>query len=133
MAKRLSHVGGRVASPGKGAERALAALAQHLADVRESIACAGTKLESRSFTVRGKAFLFVRSVDARLKLEASRAEAARLSAADPAHYNLGANGWTTIRFSDGYTPDSELAARWVNESYRLMAGPAVPKDHAPGR
>ena len=52
----------------------IAAIARALPDVTEGVACAGTKLESRTFAVGKKSFLFVSASEMRLKLDASAAE-----------------------------------------------------------
>lgn len=110
----------------------LGALARACSDVEEGVACVGTALESRTFKVKNKAFLFVRAVDARLKLKASAAEAARLAAKDPTHYNFGASGWATLRFGGGHVPARPLLARWVKESHGLLVGasPSVARGKA---
>ena len=90
--------------------------------VEEGVACAGTKLESRTFKVGGKAFLFLGGEHARLKLGPSQGEAKKLAAAQPARYQIGAGGWARITLDgEGPAPAAALLARWVEESHRLFA------------
>lgn len=100
----------------------LAAIAESCPDSVAGVACEGTALECRTYSLRKKAFLFLRTVDCRFKLDASRAEAVRMSVEDPAHYGIGANGWATVKFGEGHQPNRRLIAKWVRESYDLMAG-----------
>ncbi len=103
---------------------ALAALAEKLPDTDEGIACAGTAVESRTIRTGGKAFLFIRAADARLKLGASVPEIAAMAAKHPDHYQTGAGGWSKITFANGHTLDQRQLKRWITESYGLFAGPA---------
>lgn len=101
----------------------LGALAKSLPGVDEGVACAGTALESRTFRVNGKAFLFVSQKEARLKLAASLAEAARLGCA------AGANGWVKIALDA--PPPAKVLARWIAESHALLGGATVKHAKAP--
>jgi hypothetical protein len=69
----------------------LATAARSLPDVVEGIACAGTKLESRTFATNAKTFLFVSAQEARLKLDASAAAAKRLG------FEVGGNAGSSCR------------------------------------
>lgn len=94
--------------------KALRKLALGHPDVEEGIACKGTALESSTFKVRKKAFLFLRTKDARLKLNASQKEAKRLGA------SIGAGGWALVVLEKA--PPVRVLEKWIGESYRLMAG-----------
>jgi hypothetical protein len=92
----------------------LHAIASALPNVDVGIACAGTALESRTYRVGTKSFLFVSKKDARLKLAASADEARALGCA------VGANGWVTLVLAA--LPAAAVVKRWVAESHALMAG-----------
>lgn len=92
----------------------LAKIALALPDVGQGVACAGTPIESRTFTVRNRAFLFVSAKDVRLKLAASAAAATARGIA------VGAHGWIKLPL-DGLPPVRILSA-WIAESYALCAG-----------
>lgn len=101
----------------------LGSIALALPAVTEGIACAGTALESRTYSVNKKNFLFVSAKDARLKLSASSAEAERLGC------QVGANGW--VRIALGAMPPASVVRRWIAESHGLAAGgSATPKTRA---
>ena len=88
----------------------------------EGIACQGTALESSAFRARKKTFLFMGKSDARLKLAASQPEAQKLAKTDPDHYRIGALGWVTVKYSQDAPLPVELLTRWIDESYRTVAG-----------
>lgn len=121
------------ADPGEALRRA----ALQYPETQEGIACAGTTLERRTVTVRGKAFLFLGPADARLKLGDSLPEATRLAAAEPGSLQVGAHGWVAVTFGDARAVPVAVLIRWVEESYRLFApeqrttktpaSPATPK------
>lgn len=94
-------------------------LALALPDVERGVACAGTTLESRTFRVKGKAFLFVSREHVRLKLERSSAEARKHGA------EVGAGGWTKLAL--GAVPAQAILKRWIGESYELLATGAAQK------
>lgn len=93
--------------------------------VTEDVACQGTALESTTFKLGGKAFLFVQPKDGayvvRLKLQRSLAEAKRRG------YEGGANGWVKITLPSEDPP--AVLATWVDESRSTVtgAGRAGPK------
>lgn len=103
----------------------LISAAQSLPDVTAGIACAGTALESKTFNVGKKAFLFVGPKDARLKLGPSLGEASEWAARQSTTVRVGSNGWVTIRIDGAGGPDASTLTRWVRESYGSFAGPAV--------
>jgi hypothetical protein len=100
----------------------LATIALRLPDVQQGVACAGTALESRTFTVAGKAFLFVSAKDARLKLTES------VHAARERGFVVGANGWTRLPLDA--LPPAALLRRWIAESHAAMRPPAKPAPRA---
>lgn len=105
----------------------LGAIARALPGVGEGTACAGTALESRTWTVNGKAFLFVAKKDARLKLTTSAAVA---------HTNgfaVGANGWVKLPLDE--LPPAATVKRWIAESHAAIGGgkPARASKPAPKR
>ena len=99
----------------------LRSLALRHTEVEEGIACKGTAVESSSFKVRKKTFLFARDVEMMVKLQESLSEAKRFASQDPSRYRVG-GGWVSVKFGAGALPPRELLTRWVAESYRLMAG-----------
>src|SRR6185295_1649093 len=101
-------------------KQSLRKFALRLPDTEEGVACAGTSLEACTIKRKGKAFLFVRSIDARLKLGPSLADAVALAATAPERYSVGAGGWVHVKL-DGPIP-LDLAERWINESYKLAGG-----------
>jgi hypothetical protein len=103
----------------------LGAIATALGDVGEGIACAGTALECRTFTVNGKTFLFVSGKEARLKLVESAGEAQRLG------FAVGANGWVKLPL-DGL-PAANVVKRWIAESHAAIGkAPATKAKKAAG-
>jgi hypothetical protein len=108
--------------------RTLRDAALRLPNTTEGVACAGTVLESRTIKTNNKAFVFLRSAEARLKLAGSLAEARRLAVKQPARYAAGAGGWVKIVFADD-TP-RDVLERWISESYQLIGGAAKPKSKA---
>lgn len=101
----------------------LSKAAKALPDVGEGVACAGTSIESKTFTVNGKAFLFVGSKNLRLKLANSASEADRFAKHPSSAVQMGAGGWTTIRLADGTVPEDAVLRRWVAESHALFHRP----------
>jgi hypothetical protein len=106
---------------------ALAKLAAKHADVEEGIACAGTAMERRTMKTGKKAFLFFGATDALVKLDASLAEAKKLEKAERKRYRVGANGWVKVTFSADEPPALDVLARWIAESYALVAKPKKKK------
>jgi hypothetical protein len=105
-----------------GFETALRKAARRLPDVEEGVACEGTAVESRTFRIGKKAFLFVRPAALMLKVDES-AEAVRRLAAKDDRYRIGAGGWVTVTLGSAPPPSLPLITRWMNESYRGMAAP----------
>jgi hypothetical protein len=109
---------------------ALSKIAAALPDVEQGIACEGTAVESRTFKVNGKAFVFLRPGNAMVKLDASLEEAKKVSKGDP-RVKPGSGGWTIIRLDDG-GPPLPLMKQWITESFGLQAGAAkTPRKPAP--
>jgi hypothetical protein len=94
--------------------QALRAAALRHADVEEAVACKGTAVESASFKVRKKAFLFLSASHARVKLDASIAKARKLGC------DVGKLGWVKVDLVTKTPPLGTLRA-WIAESYRLMS------------
>ncbi|MSQ96453.1 MAG: MmcQ/YjbR family DNA-binding protein [Gemmataceae bacterium] len=101
--------------------QALRKIARQFPEAEEGIACQGTAIECTTFKARNKAFLFVGVVEARLKLQESLVEAIKLAAKEPSRYQVGAHGWVKLTFGQDDSPPLELLARWIDESYRLLA------------
>jgi hypothetical protein len=109
----------RVLAPGTRARRggplkqnsmqALRKFAAQLPDTEEGVACEGTALESRTVRTAGKAFLFLRPNEARLKLGASLKDAAVRASRKPDRYVVGSGGWVRVTFDDSTDP---LRTRW---------------------
>lgn len=100
-------------------------------ETEEGIACAGTAIETRTVKVRHKAFVFLGLTHARVKLDASLPDAARLAAKHPGRFDVGAHGWVKATFSREAPPDLTLLGRWIDESYRVMRdGSRPPKQKA---
>ena len=97
--------------------------------VEESVACKGTAVESSSFKVGGKAFLFLRSGTAMLKLEKSKSEAIELARRSPHLCKTGSGGWTTVALTEPSELEPGLLESWIAESYALFSRAAVPKKH----
>jgi hypothetical protein len=96
--------------------------ALRLPETEEGVACEGTALETSTVKRNGKAFLFLRATEARLKLATSLEEAAALAEEEPTRYTVGAHGWVLVRL--GPSSDAlDVLKRWVKESYMLSAGP----------
>jgi hypothetical protein len=96
------------------------------ADVEEGIACKGTALESATYKVRGKAFLFVRPGKAMVKLESSLDEATKLARENPACCKVGSGGWVTIEIAHAKDLPIEVLTRWIAESYGLFVAGKKP-------
>ena len=111
--------------PDPDVTQTLRALALRYPEAQQGIACQGTALQSISFKARDKAFLFISGAGPaytiRLKLGQSQAEATQLAAQEPGRYQLGAHGWATVKFTADKPPPVDLMARWIAESYRLLA------------
>lgn len=90
--------------------------ASGLSAVEAGVACAGTALESRTIKTNGKAFLFLRAQDARLKLGASLPEAVAVAAKAPGRVVVGRNGWVQLQFDDAADP-VDVYRRWIAESH----------------
>lgn len=86
------------------------------------IACEGTALQKITIRAGSKSFLFLGLADMMLKLGSSLPDAVALAAEHPDMYKVGANGWVTAKFHDDAMPPLDLLKRWVDESYRLVAG-----------
>lgn len=90
-------------------------------EAQMEVANEGTEDERGTVAARGRAFLFFGRDDVTLKVARSVGEATRLSHKDPRHFRLGAHGWVKATFQAGEPLPVELLAKWVDESYRLVA------------
>jgi hypothetical protein len=102
-------------------KRKLAVMATRLPGTEQGVACEGTALESTTYNVKKKAFLFVGTSSIRLKLRASAADAKRRAKKEPDLYEVGAMGWVKVNVDDATDAHTlALLERWIEESYRLM-------------
>lgn len=99
---------------------ALLVAGRKLPGVEEGVACAGTKLESRTLKVRGKAFAFFKPASLMFKLGESLAEARALAAESPEQWRAGAGGWVEVKATGARLPLARLR-RWLAESHALFA------------
>ncbi|HMY18197.1 MAG TPA: MmcQ/YjbR family DNA-binding protein [Polyangium sp.] len=90
-------------------------------DVEEGLSCKGTTIESATFKVKGKAFLFLRPGTAMLKLDGSLEEASKLAAEKPSSYKVGSGAWVTIALANPKELSMEVLSRWIAESHKLCA------------
>ena len=86
----------------------------------------GTSCKKAAFKAGKKSFCFLQEEDdswnLMVKLDESLEEAELLSEKQPDNYSVGMHGWTTLRFPNGKGPTKRVIDRWVEESYRLLAG-----------
>jgi hypothetical protein len=101
--------------------KALRKLALAHPGTEEGIACAGTAVESRTIRVGGKAFLFLRPTELRLKLSKSLPEARKLAGKDPSRCEAGAGGWVKLTLRSDEKKPAPFLAAWIAESYGLFA------------
>lgn len=94
-------------------------------DVGEGVACEGTAIEKRTLKTNNKAFLFLGTADAMLKLRESVPEAKKLAARKPEQYRAGATGWVTTKFGVTEPPVATMK-KWIDESYRTVATASRP-------
>ncbi|HEX5135724.1 MAG TPA: hypothetical protein VFY93_02040 [Planctomycetota bacterium] len=107
-----------------GTKEALRRITSRFDGVVEGVACAGTKIESKTYAVRGRAFLFVGAAEptvVRFKVGASAAAAKKAGA------EVGAGGWAKIVL-DGALPAGLDGL--VAESYSLAGGGKAPAGRA---
>ena len=99
--------------------QALREFALRLPETGEGIACKGTAFETCTIWTNGRAFLFLRPIDARLKLSASSKDAGARAAKEPERYEVDTGGWVEIRL-DGANDRLDVLERWVAESHGLF-------------
>ena len=99
----------------------LRAFALRLPETTEGVACKGTAVESRTVQVRGKAFVFLRAAELRVKLGPSVPEIAALAKKEPRRYQTGAGGWSKVTLGDLGPAPRALVEKWIEESWRLVA------------
>jgi hypothetical protein len=105
----------------EAAMTALRTLALRYPEAEEGVACEGTTLEKRTIKARTTVFVFLGAADMMVKLRASFGEATAIASAEPDRCKVGANGWVTVKFGDGWVAPAGMLARWIDESYRLLA------------
>lgn len=110
--------------------KALRAAAMKLPGVEEGVACEGTAIEKRTVKVNGKAFLFLGTGDAMLKLDGSLTAATKLAEKTPARYRVGKGGWVKIVFTDDDAPPIPLISKWIAESHALAGAAPTTKTKA---
>lgn len=99
--------------------QSMRAIALRCPEAEEGVACEGTSAEKRTIKAGNKAFLFLGSADAMLKLGDSLPEASALATKESSSCKVGAHGWVTLRLDGKWKED--LLARWIDESFRLLA------------
>lgn len=109
------------------AVQAMRRAALRQADVQESVACKGTPIESATFKVGGRAFLFLRPGRVMVRLDRSQEAASRLAGKKPACYKIGSGGWTTVTFEDPGDVSIKLLEKRIGESYRVLASARASK------
>jgi predicted DNA-binding protein (MmcQ/YjbR family) len=107
-------------APSNNGLQSLRKAALSFPDVEVAIACKGTALESHSFKVAKKSFLFLRPAQVMLKLDASLEEAKHIAERNPEACKVGAGGWVTIQLGQQAVSIKEIK-RWIDESYELFA------------
>jgi hypothetical protein len=100
--------------------QALRTIATAYPDAEETIACAGTALESTSYKAGKTSFLFVGPKDVKLKLAKSLPEAKALASKDPERVRVGSLGWVTV--TPGDAVPVAILKRWIDESFQMVAG-----------
>jgi hypothetical protein len=98
--------------------KVLGSIAQRLPHVEKGVACEGTSVERATFKANKKAFLFLGTEDAMVKLQESIPQAKKTAGC-----KVGASGWTKIVWGAETPPPLEVLKKWIEESYRLMAAP----------
>jgi predicted DNA-binding protein (MmcQ/YjbR family) len=91
----------------------------------------GTACTQSSFKAGKQAFLYIGEQGGRckamFKLDASKAEAARLAKSAPDDFQVGSTAWVTARFSADEPMPTRLWKRWLEESYELSVVGATKK------
>jgi hypothetical protein len=89
----------------------------------------GDSCVKRAFRARTKGFLYLgereTSYNMMVKLVGSLEEARSLEVSEPHHFAVGKSGWVTMNFGSREVPPPQLIERWIDESYRLQAPPAL--------
>ncbi len=97
--------------------------------VTQAVACAGTALESTTFAVNKKAFLFIQpkadGVVLRFKLSGSLDDAKRRGCV------VGATGWVTLSVAGG--PPPGFVQAWIAESRAVVGGASKSASAKAGR
>ena len=109
--------------PAKDPTEAICQQASRYPDVEVGKSCTQT-----SYKIGKTAFLYVGMQGGRykamFKLDASKAEAARLAKADPDRFEVGSTAYVTARFTAEDPLPKKIWSKWLDESYALSAGGA---------
>ena len=94
----------------------------------------GTACTQSSFKAGKQAFLYIGMQGERhkamFKLDASKAEAAKLAKKEPDCYQVGSTAWVTARFTAEAPMPKKLWEKWLDESYELSCAGGVHKKKA---
>lgn len=88
----------------------------------------GTSCNQSSFKAGKASFLFIgpgakgQGFKAMFKLDRSIPEARKLAAKDPDRFEVGSNGWVTVRFTAERPLPKSVWESWLQESYDLACG-----------
>ena len=95
-------------------------LARGLADVTEGVSC-----NQASFKAGKSGFFFVGpgakgvGFKAMFKLDGSLEDAAARAEKEPDRYQVGKNGWVTVRFTAEKPMPKSVWSKWVKEAHRI--------------
>ena len=88
----------------------------------------GSACTQSAFRVGKRSFLFVGmqggAYKVMFKLDASLEQAAALQEKNSDGYQVGKGGWVTARFTADAPMPKSVWKKWLDESYKLSAGPA---------
>ncbi len=92
-------------------------------NTEETLSCKGTAIESATFKIKSKSFIFVRPGNVMVKLDTSLEEAGKLAKENPKSLKVGKGGWTTITAPGSKEVPLSLLKKWTKESYELFCAP----------
>jgi hypothetical protein len=94
----------------------------------------GTSCTQSSFKTGKNAFLYIGMQGGRhkamFKLDASKADAAKLAKKEPDRYQVGSTAWVTARFTTEEPMPKKLWEKWLDESCELSCPSGVRKKKA---
>ncbi len=90
-------------------------------DTEETLSCKGSAIQSATFKIKGKSFLFVRPGNVMVKLGASFEQAGELAAKHPKSLKVGKGGWTTVTDPGSKEVPLALLKKWAKESYAVFS------------